>query len=157
VEQQAAEEEEDGEMEEEGAVLRRLIFLQNQTFVQTEVRLLLSSASRGGASDHKNKSSKKKKKKSNNKKKNKKKKDKVKVAFTGPASTRLSLCLGLPRGWIGWWGAAEVEPFDALDAKQRAVRDMAAHGGLSLLVLDADSKDPGLGISAPPLSFTSTP
>ena len=36
-----------------------------------------------------------------------------------------------------------------------AAREIRAGGGLSLLCVDADSKDAGLGMSAPPPEFTS--
>ena len=36
-----------------------------------------------------------------------------------------------------------------------ACRELASQGGLKLLCIDADSKDPGLGMSAPPKAFTS--
>mmetsp|Transcript_23781 Transcript_23781/g.34043 ORF Transcript_23781/g.34043 Transcript_23781/m.34043 type:complete len:701 (+) Transcript_23781:295-2397(+) len=36
-----------------------------------------------------------------------------------------------------------------------ACREIASQGGLKLLCIDADSKDPGLGMSAPPKAFTS--
>ena len=50
--------------------------------------------------------------------------------------------------WPCWQGEEDA-------SVAAAAREICAGGGLSLLCIDADSKDAGLGMSAPPQEFTS--